>query len=55
MEQAIECHCSYCRRKGSLHWFVPQEALTIASGESGLIPYTYNTHTIRHLICASCG
>jgi hypothetical protein len=55
VEQAIECHCSYCRRKGSLLWFVPQEALAITSGESGLIPYTFNTRTIRHLICANCG
>ena len=53
--QAIDCNCSICRRKGHLLAFVPREALTVLRGEESLSTYTFNSHTIRHRFCATCG
>jgi len=55
LQQAIECNCSHCSRKGYLLTFAPREALTILRGEENLSTYTFNTHTIRHRFCATCG
>lgn len=55
LEQVIECNCSHCRRKGYLLTFVPRGALTILHGEDDLSTYTFNTHTIQHRFCATCG
>jgi hypothetical protein len=55
VEQAIECNCSHCTRKGLLLWFVPPEALAIVSGESRLTSYTFNQHAIRYRFCSVCG
>jgi hypothetical protein len=55
LEQVIECNCSHCRRKGYLLTFVPRGALTVTNGEDALSTYTFNTHTIRHRFCATCG
>lgn len=55
LQQAIECNCSHCSRKGYLLTFVPRENLNILRGEESLSTYTFNTHTIRHRFCATCG
>jgi hypothetical protein len=55
LEQVIECNCSICSRKGHLLTFVPRVALTVIQGEEHLSTYTFNTHTIRHRFCATCG
>src|SRR5690348_881111 len=54
LRQIIECNCSICRKKGYLLTFVPRDALTVR-GEENLSTYTFNTHTIRHRFCATCG
>ena len=55
LEQVIECNCSICRRKGHMLTFVPRGALNILSGEENLATYTFNTHTIQHRFCSTCG
>jgi hypothetical protein len=55
LEQVLECNCSHCRRKGFLLTFTPRGALTITSGEDNLATYTFNTHTIQHRFCKTCG
>jgi hypothetical protein len=55
LDQVIECNCSHCLRKGYLLTFVPRGALTVLQGEDRLSTYTFNTHTIRHRFCATCG
>jgi hypothetical protein len=55
LEQVIECNCSHCSRKGYLLTFVPRGALNIVRGEEDLAVYTFNTHTIQHRFCATCG
>lgn len=55
LEQVVECNCSHCSRKGYLLTFVPRGALNVLSGEDDLSTYTFNTHTIRHRFCSTCG
>lgn len=54
-EQAVECNCSHCSRKGFLLWFLPREALTVTSGDDKLTTYTFNKHVIQHQFCSVCG
>ena len=55
LEQAIECNCSHCSRKGYLLWFVPRQQLNLLTPESDLTTYTFNRHVIHHQFCANCG
>lgn len=55
LQQVISCNCSHCGRKGYLLTFAPREALNILRGEESLSTYTFNTHTIRHRFCSTCG
>lgn len=55
IDQAIECNCSHCSRKGFLLWFVPRSALSISEGAGPLTTYTFNRHAIQHQFCAACG
>lgn len=55
IDQAIECNCSHCSRKGFLLWFVPRPALTLSSGTDKLATYTFNKHVIQHQFCTVCG
>jgi hypothetical protein len=55
IEQAIECNCSHCRRKGYLLWFVPRDSLKLSTPEANLSTYKFNKHVISHHFCASCG
>jgi hypothetical protein len=55
IDQAIECNCSHCSRKGYLLWFVPASALRMLSGADQLATYTFNKHVIHHQFCPKCG
>jgi hypothetical protein len=55
LDQVVSCNCSHCRRKGYLLTFVPRGALNVLRGEEDLSTYTFNTHTIAHRFCATCG
>ena len=50
-----ECNCSYCGRKGSLLWFVPQEKFRLKTPASNEKTYTFNKHQIKHHFCSACG
>lgn len=54
LEQAMECNCSHCSRKGYLLWFLPRARLTLHADEA-LATYTFNKHVIRHHFCSNCG
>lgn len=54
-DQAIECNCSHCSRKGYLLWFVPREQLTLESPKEALATYRFNKHVIDHHFCPNCG
>lgn len=53
--EVTECNCSLCRRRGTLLWFGPREALALKTPESDLSTYTFNKHHIQHRFCAHCG
>lgn len=55
LAQVIECNCSICTKRGALLWFVPRDRLKLATPESALATYTFNTHRIRHHFCPACG
>jgi hypothetical protein len=55
LNQAVECNCSHCSRKGYLLWFVPRESFRLMTPESHLAVYTFNKHVIRHHFCLHCG
>jgi hypothetical protein len=55
IDQAIECNCSHCSRKGLLLWFIPREAFAVTAGEEKLTTYTFNKHAIQHQFCSVCG
>lgn len=55
IDQAVECNCSHCSRKGLLLWFVPRAALSVAWGEDTMTTYRFNRHVIDHPFCATCG
>ncbi len=55
IDQAIECNCSHCSRKGLLLWFVPRESFAVTAGEDTLTTYTFNKHVIQHQFCSVCG
>ena len=46
---------SLCRRKGSLLWFVPRDALKLTTPEANSKAYTFNQHVTRHHFCPVCG
>ena len=55
IDQAIDCNCSMCRKRGGLLWFAPREALRLSTPEAGLSTYRFNTMKIAHHFCPTCG
>jgi len=54
-QQAIECNCSICQRKGIKMWFVAEGDFHLLTPVENLATYTFNTHRIRHHFCPKCG
>ena len=54
-DEAMDCNCSICLKKGFLHLIVPPEQFTLHSGSDMLHLYTFNTHTAKHTFCRICG
>ena len=55
LDQAIECNCSHCYRKGLILTFVQPSNFTLVAGEEALSEHGFNRHAIRHLFCRTCG
>jgi hypothetical protein len=55
LKKVTECSCSICSKRGTLHWFVPREALRLITPEENLATYTFSKATIRHRFCPVCG
>jgi hypothetical protein len=50
-----DCNCSRCRRLGWVLQSVPAANFVLESGEDNLTLYRFNTETIEHLFCKTCG
>jgi hypothetical protein len=55
IEQALDCNCSLCAKRGALYWFVERDAMTLLTPEDDLATYTFNTNKILHRFCPTCG
>jgi hypothetical protein len=55
LEQAMQCNCSICSRKGYLLWFVPRASMRLLTPDSDLATYLFNKHVIKHHFCPTCG
>jgi hypothetical protein len=54
-DQAMECNCSHCARKGFLLWFTTPDKFTVTGEESAMTLYLFNKHSIQHRFCTVCG
>ena len=50
-----ECNCSHCSKKGFLLHFVSPDRFTLETADAPLTEYRFNTHSIEHLFCPTCG
>ena len=55
VRMAVECNCSYCRRKAALHHRVAGESFALLKGADALATYQFGTHRARHQFCRVCG
>ncbi len=55
LKQVMECNCSICAKRGSLHWFMPRQQLQLATPEASLTTYRFGPATISHHFCPVCG
>ena len=55
LDSVIACNCSRCGKLGSILAFAPASAFELRRGEDALTEYLFNTHTISHLFCETCG
>jgi len=55
LREVADCNCSICTRMGSLHWFLPREALRLLTPAGDMVAYTFGSGTIKHYFCPTCG
>lgn len=55
LAKPITCNCSYCQRRGSILAFTPAQNFELEKGQDALTEYRFNTKTIEHLFCSTCG
>lgn len=49
------CDCSLCVKRNAVMTKVPEQALTLLSGEDALTLYEWNTRRAKHYFCRHCG
>jgi hypothetical protein len=55
LDGLVTCNCSICQKRGAILAFVPESAFHLLSGREALTDYQFNTKTIHHLFCSTCG
>jgi hypothetical protein len=53
--EALDCNCSVCTKKGSIHLIVPESRFTLLRGADALAVYRFNTGVAKHMFCHTCG
>jgi hypothetical protein len=51
----LECNCSYCAKRGILHWIVDASQFELIRGGDAVTTYQFNTRTAEHYFCETCG
>ena len=49
------CDCSLCQRKGAMMCTADTDRFKLVSGDEALGLYQWNTKTVRHYFCRTCG
>jgi hypothetical protein len=55
LEKDMECNCSICSKRGSLHGFVARENFRLLTAENAMATYLFYKHVIKHRFCTTCG
>ena len=54
-QNALECNCSMCSKKGFINLIVAPEDFELLQGEGDLATYRFNTRVAEHRFCRNCG
>ncbi len=55
LEAPFQCNCSRCRRLNAVMHSVSDADFAIVSGQDSLSVFQFNSHTIAHQFCKTCG
>jgi hypothetical protein len=55
IDEAIECNCSICTKKGLLHLIVEPKQFRLLTPQDAVAVYQFNTKTAKHYFCPTCG
>ena len=55
IDEAYDCNCSMCRRRGGPLWFGPAADFDLTTPRENLGTYQFNKHHIDHHFCPNCG
>lgn len=55
LDEAIQCDCSICIRKGSIVVRVKPSDFSLLSPLEELSLYSFNKHVAKHYFCRTCG
>jgi len=55
LDEAVDCNCSMCTKKGFVHLIVPPERFELLQGKDALTTYRFNTGVAQHHFCRHCG
>lgn len=55
LDSLMTCNCSRCKRLGWVMQPVPAVRFNLIRGADNLTLYHFNTNTIDHLFCKTCG
>lgn len=55
LSSTLTCNCSRCQRMGFVLTFAPAASFKLERGEDALAEYRFNSKTIQHLFCRTCG
>lgn len=53
--EALECNCSMCIKRASVHLIVSPTDFELLSGAELLSVYEFNTRVAKHRFCKRCG
>ncbi len=53
--EALECNCSVCAKKGFINLIVEPDDFELLQGEEALATYRFNTMKAEHRFCKNCG